>query len=94
MLPESAENIVKAVVVLHNFLKKHGEQQYTPPGFTDTIDTVGNLVQGEWRTLTDPLQSVPADSISRGHNASRNAFQIRNILAQYVLDNPRYGLNG
>lgn len=88
MHPESAENVVKAVVVLHNFVKRHNGQQYSPPDFTDRFDNADNLVPGEWRTIADPLPSITADSINRGHNASRYAYKVRNTLAQYVLENP------
>lgn len=86
MLPESAENIVKAVVVLHNFVKKHNAYQYSPPEFTDRFDDSGNLVPGEWRTVTDPLPSIAADAVTRGHNAPRYAYHVRNILAEYLVE--------
>lgn len=88
MIPESAENVVKAIVVLHNFVKKHNDHQYSPPDFTDRYDEAGNMVPGEWRTQADPLPSITADLITRGHNAPRDAYNARNILAQYLQDNP------
>ncbi|XP_021709698.1 protein ALP1-like [Aedes aegypti] len=89
MLPDSAEKIVKACVILHNFVKRHSATEYCPPGFVDHVDNDGNIIEpGEWRTLVDPLRSIPAASIHRGNNAGRSAFQNRDILAKYVLEHP------
>ncbi|XP_062550278.1 uncharacterized protein LOC134215035 [Armigeres subalbatus] len=88
MFPESAEKLVKAIVVLHNFVKIHNEHQYAPPEFVDRFDESGNLIPGEWRTQAQPLPSVTSDVVTRGHNAPRNAYHVRNDLAQYVIEHP------
>lgn len=87
MSSESAEIVTQAVVVLHNFVKRHAEHAYTPNTFVDHFDRNGECVEGEWRAITDPLQCIAADVISRNHNASRNAYQNRDCLAQYLLQN-------
>ncbi|XP_065081554.1 uncharacterized protein LOC135706767 [Ochlerotatus camptorhynchus] len=87
MTPEAAENITKAIIVLHNFSNKHARRVYAPPTFPDHLNHTGQFVDGEWRTVADPLPSVTADSISRNHNAPRNAYQTRDNLAQYIIKN-------
>nr|XP_029716525.1 protein ALP1-like [Aedes albopictus] len=88
MTPQAAENITKAIVVLHNFSNKRARREYAPPGFPDYLDNNGQFVDGEWRRIADPLPSVAAADISRNHNAPRNAYQVRDNLAQYVTENP------
>lgn len=85
--PEAAENIVKATVVLHNFVKRHGGHQYAPPGYVDQIDQNGDIVvPGEWRSEIDPLNGVNSDFIQRGNNSSRSAYQVRDVLAKYLFE--------
>uniref|UniRef100_A0AAV2LJ00 DDE Tnp4 domain-containing protein n=1 Tax=Knipowitschia caucasica TaxID=637954 RepID=A0AAV2LJ00_KNICA len=55
-LPEKATTIVKACVVLHNYLTYTDEGntepcRYITPSFVD-VDTVGQLQEGEWRRVT------------------------------------------
>ncbi|XP_062698806.1 uncharacterized protein LOC115261637 [Aedes albopictus] len=89
MFPSSAETIVKACVILHNFVKRHSSTEYCPAGFVDRLDNAGNIVEpGEWRTLVEPLSSIPASSIQKGNNAGRSAIQNRDVLAKYVMEHP------
>ncbi|KAG0425260.1 hypothetical protein HPB47_027559 [Ixodes persulcatus] len=49
---ETAENIVKACVALHNFLLKNSAMSrsaYNPPGYVDCEDWQGNLIHRSWR---------------------------------------------
>lgn len=48
-LPDDAENIVQACVILHNMLNKKNITHYVQPGLIDEEDGVYNLVAGEWR---------------------------------------------
>lgn len=85
--PDAAENIVKASVVLHNFVKRHNANQYAPPSFVDHIGQEGEIiVPGEWRSQVDPLVGIDSDFVQRGNNAARNAYQARDVLAKYLLE--------
>ena len=47
---ECTQIIVKAVVVLHNFLRQTNSTGYCPGGFVDSYDSTGNF-KGEWRRI-------------------------------------------
>ncbi|XP_058817665.1 uncharacterized protein LOC131680974 [Topomyia yanbarensis] len=87
MHPMSAEHIVKSVVILHNFVKQHCGSQYAPRGFADIANEDGDVQEGEWRKLVEPMASVSAGIVQRGNNAARSAYDIRDLLAQYLLEN-------
>ena len=45
--PEKARTITKCALVLHNFLRKSlNKNDYIPPGFVDSVNLQGELVQG------------------------------------------------
>lgn len=82
MAPESAEMIVKACTVLHNFVKMN-DGSYCPDDFTDRV--VGNtVIEGLWRKQVRPLSSV---SNLGSHNAPQSAFALRDIYCDYVWKN-------
>lgn len=84
-LPENATTIVLACVVLHNYIKSNTlvQNQYCPPQYIDWEDADGVVHLGEWRNdLLQPLHSVRLGC----NNATRNAFQLRDILANYFLE--------
>ncbi|XP_062559309.1 uncharacterized protein LOC134224092 [Armigeres subalbatus] len=86
--PTSAENIVKATIVLHNFLKHQDGNLYAPPVFVDQIGENGEIIApGAWRLEVDPLVGINGDFIQRGHNSSRNAYHVRETLAKYLHEN-------
>lgn len=80
--PDTAENIVKACVVLHNFVKMN-DSSYCPVNFVDRMQD-NTLVEGLWRQEVTTLPSV-RPSVAR--NAPRCAFRIREILADYLFSN-------
>ncbi|KAL9871396.1 uncharacterized protein ACN427_014436 isoform 1-T2 [Glossina fuscipes fuscipes] len=82
MKPENAASVVKATVVLHNFVKMHDES-YCPREYVDSEEN-GELKSGLWRKNTAPLRK--ASKLS-GNNASRSAFHIRDILKNYLSQN-------
>ena len=47
------ENIVKATVCLHNYLRLTENASYTPQGFVDSEDISGNIIPGDWRNSSD-----------------------------------------
>ncbi|XP_037810625.1 protein ALP1-like [Lucilia sericata] len=82
MLPESAEKVVCATVLLHNYLKMH-DATYCPPDFVDR-EKDGLVTEGLWRQETQPLEKGPKFS---SNNSTRNAFQLRDILCEYLYKN-------
>lgn len=86
MEPDSAEYVVLACVILHNFMKKHSPA-YCPPNFVDREGASG-FIPGAWRESTLPLPSINAAQICNGNNSRQSAYRIRDILAEYLLQNP------
>ena len=83
-LPDNADKIVKATVVLHNFLMIKKASSYYPPNYVDTVVN-GELQPGNWRTET---QNNIFESLgsSRHHNATREAYKLRKTLCSYLLN--------
>lgn len=84
MEPKYAEKVVLAAVVLHNFLMTANDDAYCSPAYTDTIDSEGEIVtQGGWRNDSQPLDRL--SGLYRGNNSTQRAFEVRNILSEYVF---------
>ena len=49
MQPANVKKVILATCVLHNFMREHDTTLYCPPGFADSVDPNGNLVDGTWR---------------------------------------------
>ncbi|XP_063913293.1 uncharacterized protein LOC135129953 [Zophobas morio] len=64
---ENVDNIVKAAVCLHNFVKKENETVYCPPGYVDSADAEDGL----WRSEIEALPSV-----GRGSNLDADDLKI------------------
>lgn len=87
---DTCETIVKATLVLHNFLQKSEEEipteerRYCPTGFVDTVDEEGNLRLGTWRDvgMGDGLLPVAPRA---SNNSSRKFQDMRNNLADYFF---------
>ena len=82
MLPSNADKIIKACVVLHNFLKLN-DGTYCPPDYVDRYDG-DRVVTGLWRDQTHPLQNCRSLS---SNFASKNAFKMRENLKKYLFHN-------
>ncbi|XP_018365780.1 PREDICTED: uncharacterized protein LOC108762994 [Trachymyrmex cornetzi] len=81
-LLKTAEKIVKACIVLHNFLMD--KPQYCRPGFADSIQLDGTVSLGEWRQeIRNGLQSIRRVG-SNTH--ARNAATVRENFKNYFLD--------
>ncbi|XP_036317872.1 protein ALP1-like, partial [Rhagoletis pomonella] len=84
MSPLSAEKIVKATVLLHNFLKMH-DGSYCPPEYVDQEDG-DSIRRGLWRSdISTPLQRARRIG---SNNASQNAFKLRDDLKSYLVSHP------
>lgn len=89
LYPSSVDDIVKATVCLHNFLMVENEKKsptkrlYCPPSYIDTERDDGTIEAGDWR-LDSRNSLIPIPS-ARAHNASREAYHQRNVLASYFL---------
>ena len=89
-MPDKAGDVVKACVVLHNYLAYTDdvtppESRYIPPSYMDT-DLVGGTVQpGEWRgVVAGDANLTQTPQISRGR-ANRAAAAVRNDFMEFFL---------
>ena len=62
--PAKVTNLVRAMVVLHNFLRTVNDTAYTPPGFTDAPLQDGTYTPGFWR-VGEQRQLANTDRVSR-----------------------------
>lgn len=81
MAPERAEAVILACCVLHNYLRMEDTQGYTPPGFTDSVDPEGTIIDGSWRQADAGLLHVPRTS---QRNPSASATDVRQQFIQYL----------
>jgi hypothetical protein len=81
---ENVDNIVKACVCLHNFVKRYdltncnSSTSYCPRGYVDS----GDIDDGLWRQESENLRSV--GRLAAKH-ASTKVYKIRDTLAQYFV---------
>lgn len=83
MLPTNADKIVKASVVLHNFVKLN-DSAYITPDFVDRYDENDVLIEGLWRREVGPLTTCRSIG---SHNSSQLAFAMRDKLMEYLNNN-------
>lgn len=89
---ETAENIVKAAVCLHNYLKQTSSAAYCPTGFIDSEDSTGQIQPGEWRRIVaedNTCGGLRALRPSRGARYPLDAAKTREALKEYV--NSKWG---
>ncbi|KAJ8956139.1 hypothetical protein NQ314_006773 [Rhamnusium bicolor] len=85
---DTCESIVKATIVLHNFLQKKEEdipeeqRRYSPMGYADSFDENGRLILGMWREEEYMLRSATRLG---SNNATRRAQGARDKLASYLV---------
>lgn len=89
LAPEAADSVVKSLVVLHNYVKKHdakdyAEPRYMPAGFVDYTDDQGNLVEGEWRRMVGDHNYVRFTDEAI-ENPARIAYDIRERFKNYFV---------
>lgn len=82
--PKNAEEVVKALCVLHNFLMQRsaeGDDAYCGPGYSDSINGFGLRRSGHWRQqlVQPPLQVAR----TQARNFAQTARHVREIYADY-----------
>lgn len=82
---KTADLIVKAIVVLHNFLLEYSHPARDPRRMADY--GLGNEENGLWRDEIQPLPQATAAIRLRGaNNYSNEARNIRKSLTKYFSD--------
>lgn len=82
----NAMQVVRACLVLHNFLMTRKDRIYSPPGFLDSEDDLGSVTPGRWRNLVENASAIcdmrPAPS---GRSSTLQAREVREILKEYFF---------
>ena len=64
--PEKIEDIIKATVCLHNYLRLTDGAQYLPNGFVDCESNSGEIIAGDWRKeVPDGFKNLPRSRSNR-----------------------------
>ncbi|XP_017469641.1 PREDICTED: uncharacterized protein LOC108368125 [Rhagoletis zephyria] len=82
MAPKNAEQIVKACIVLHNFIKLSCAN-YVASDFVDRYEEDATIA-GSWRNEVVPLPSISRVSSNRG---SSNNYDLRDALKTHLFNN-------
>ena len=83
---ENSVQVVRACLVLHNFLMMKKDSAYNPPGFLDIEDEHGNVRPGGWRNILDESSVGTNSTISPNVRSSTvQAKEIREILKEYFF---------
>ena len=79
--PEKIEDIIKATVCLHNYLRLTDGARYLPNGFVDCESNSGEIIAGDWRKeVPDGFKNLPR---SRSNRCTAESAQIRNNIKTY-----------
>ena len=84
---ETAEEITKAAVCLHNYLRQTNSASYCPTGFVDSEDGSGDIRPGEWRQVVrnDSRGALSDIAPLRGRRYSNSAIEVREALMKYFV---------
>ena len=81
--PERVEKYILATIALHNYLRQTDNACYNPAGFVDSVDSTGELVEGNWRELIHnnlkPIRPV------RNSRYASTAIETREKLTDYFV---------
>lgn len=82
----NAMQVVRACLVLHNFLMTKKGRIYCPPGFQDSENEVATVTPGGWRDLIDNCTAV-TDMIPapNGRSSTQQAREVRELLKEYFF---------
>eukprot|EP00112_Aurelia_sp_Birch-Aquarium-sp1_P010844 Seg230.5 transcript_id=Seg230.5/GoldUCD/mRNA.D3Y31 product="Protein ALP1-like" protein_id=Seg230.5/GoldUCD/D3Y31 len=76
--PTTIEYLTMATLTIHNFLRQSDSKgTYCPSGLTDSVGKNGETVPGSWRSKNLVESMVPLTVPATGHNASKNAKEVR-----------------
>jgi hypothetical protein len=78
------DSIVKACVVLHNYLLLTDNAKYLPTGFADSFTNSGQLVEGGWRSTENSGTAIDQLAHQGSHNMGNNAKLVREKFCAYV----------
>lgn len=87
MSPDNVDRIVKATVVLHNFLmtvekgEKKKNKVYCPLGYADFIDKHGTLIYGSWND--EPGNGFLDIPCAAARNSTHEAILTRQKYTDY-----------
>ena len=85
-----ARTITTCALVLNNFLQKSlSKNDYTAPGFVESVNSQGKQLQGNWRSEKgNSLGVFPSSIVSQGERrkAPKNAKVIRKIFTEYFMN--------
>ena len=84
---ETAEEITKAAVCLHNYLRQTNSASYCPSGFVDSEDGSGDVRPGEWRQIVrnDSRGALVNIAPQMGRRYSNSAIEVREALKKYFV---------
>lgn len=82
MIPINVDKIIKATVVLHNFVKLQ-DTKYCPPNMVDQ-NVNGVEVLGLWR---QEVKQLPTANLHVSNFSARSAIQMRDQLSEYLFQN-------
>ena len=77
---EKAVSLVRAMCVLHNFLRTTVDLSYAPPGYCDTLQADGNVQEGFWRG--SQIATLGMDGHA-SRSSTAKAAEIRNAFTNY-----------
>ena len=85
--PKSIEVMLMATLTIHNFLRKSPSRSiYCPAGLTDSENSSGGFNPGFWRKDPPRNSVLPLQIPQCGHNASKDAKQVREIFKDYFFN--------
>ena len=80
MAHRNVEIVIKAMCVLHNYLRTVNDPKYIPTGYSDNINSDGSVQEGFWRAA--PILNVNL-AASQARHATAEAYEIRSKFVQY-----------
>ena len=84
---ETAEEITKAAVCLHNYLRQTNSASFCPSGFIDSEDGSDDIKPWEWHQVVcnDSRGELFDIAPLRGGRYSNSAFKVQKALMEYFV---------
>ena len=80
--PTHVENIIKAAVCLHNYLRLTEGARYLPSGFVDCESNSGDIIPGDWRKEVDISTFIDLPK-SKSNRCTEDSTITRDNLCTY-----------